>query len=134
MNNIIVNLICFLHVILVILVVIVPFLDIPYLLMLYTVFVPFMILHWVTNDNTCVLTTIEKYARNVTTKDEEDECFTCRLINPVFDFRKNNIDQTAFIYTATITLWIIAVIKLSWKYKTGELRTFRDMFKIRQHV
>lgn len=68
MSNIVANIIWFIHLIFIILVLIVPFSNSPYLLMMHSIFIPFMILHWVTNNDTCVLTTIEKTARDIKKK------------------------------------------------------------------
>jgi hypothetical protein len=89
-----------------------------------------MILHWITNNDTCVLTTIEKAARKIKTKEEEDECFTCKLINPVFNFKKNNEQSSKMIYIVTITLWLLSIIKLGLKYQNGKITKMKDLFKV----
>lgn len=126
MNEIIGQIIHILHTILIIGVVGVPFLNMPYFLLLHSVFVPFMILHWLVNDNTCVLTTLE---RNITHK-KDDECITCRLINPIFDFKKNNSNNSKTIYIITIVLWCISTLKLYLMYKSGKLSSLNDLFQV----
>ena len=130
MNNIVSNIIWIIHLCIVIFVLLLPFAKSPYFLLLHTVFVPFLILHWMTNNNTCVLTTAEKYFRDVKTKKEEEDCFTCRLINPMFDFRKNHINQSTFIYVITIGLWLISSGRLFSKYNNGEINNFAELFVI----
>lgn len=131
MNNITANIIWVLHLIFIILVIIVPFSNSPYLLMMHSIFIPFMILHWITNNDTCVLTTLEKVAKDITTKEKEKDCFTCRLINPVFNFKKDNEKSSRLIYIITITLWVLSITKLGLKYKNNEIQNLRDLFEIK---
>lgn len=131
LNDIIVHSIRLVHMCIILFVISIPFTNSPYMLLLHCVFVPFLILHWVTNNNTCVLTTLEKYMRNVKTKDDEKDCFTCRLINPLFDFRKNYDQFSKFIYIITISMWLICMIKLLLKYKSGKIKKLRDLFQIK---
>jgi len=130
MNQIILNLIIGIHTLFVLFVTLTPFLGNPYLLMLHTLIIPFMMLHWLLNDNTCALTTIEKMARTKLygTVDEND-CFTCKLIQPVYDFKKNNQSSSGFIYLLTTTLWLISVYKLFNKFKNGEITRMKDIFR-----
>lgn len=129
MVSVIADCILVIHIILILLIILLPFCDTPYFLMLHSVFVPFLILHWVTNNNTCVLTTTEKYLRNKKSKDDEDDCLTCKLINPIFDFKKNHIDSSNFIYFITISLWFVSSFKLLHKYKSGKIKSSKDLFK-----
>jgi hypothetical protein len=129
-NQIISNTIRLFHIIVILFVVIIPLTNGPYLLLFHTIFVPFLILHWVTNNNTCVLTTTEKFFRDVKTKDDEKECLTCQLISPMFDFKKNYEKFSKLIYTATIALWIISLLKLITKFHSGEIQTLRQLFTV----
>ena len=91
-------------------------------------------LHWYLNDNTCVLTTIETNIRkhiNGADDIDENECFTCQLINPVYDFRSNYDDYSTIIYILTILLWSISVCKLIHKYCSGEITSVLDLFIIK---
>jgi len=118
------------HILIIIFVVFIPLTNSPYLLLFHTIFVPFLILHWATNNNTCVLTTTEKFFRDVKTKEDEEECFTCQLISPMFDFKKNYEKFSKFIYISTITLWLISFLKLIIKYKNGEIQNIQQLFTI----
>ncbi|AYV76916.1 MAG: hypothetical protein Barrevirus3_36, partial [Barrevirus sp.] len=112
----------------------IPFTNMNYFLMLHAIFLPFIMLHWVCNDNTCVLTVIEKSLRKKiygeNNKDVEDSCITCKLIEPVYDFRKNYATFSTIIYTITIILWLISVSKLAYKYNVGEISSYEDLFTI----
>lgn len=131
MKDILLKIITFIHVMLVIFMTVTPFTNSNYFLLLHAIFVPFLILHWICNDNTCVLTIIErKLRKEIYGKVDEDECITCRLIEPVYDFRKNYKTFTILIYVITILLFLISSGKLYYKYSAGEIINFRDLFVI----
>ena len=130
MNEFLLRLITLVHIIYMLFVVVVPFTDSNYLLLLHAIVVPFMIAHWIINDNTCVLTIIEKKIRKdmYGTEPEPNDCFTCRLIEPVYDFNKNYDTASTLIYIITIALWLLSVYKLYSKYRNGSIRSFMDLF------
>ncbi|ARF09548.1 hypothetical protein Indivirus_1_171 [Indivirus ILV1] len=131
MLDILLKLITFLHTLFVIFVVITPFTNMNYFLMLHAIFLPFVMLHWICNDNTCVLTLIERNLRKkIYGKVDEEDCITCRLIEPVYDFRKNYATFSIIIYAITIGLWFISLGKLGYKYHTGNISDFTDLFTI----
>jgi hypothetical protein len=119
------------HILFVIFVIITPFTASNYFLTLHAIFLPFIMLHWLCNDNTCVLTIIERnLKRKLYGKIDEETCITCKLIEPVYDFRKNYSQFTAIIYMITISLWLITMYRLMNKYKSGEISSYIDIFKI----
>lgn len=131
MKDILLKIITLLHVLFVIFVVVTPFVNSNYFLFIHTIFIPFLILHWICNDNTCVLTIIErKLRKEIYGKVDEDDCITCRLIEPVYDFRKNYGTFTIIIYALTIMLWLISSGKLYYKYSSGSITGFKDLFII----
>lgn len=86
-NTFIANLIYFLHILFIGFLIIIPFTKYTGLLFLHLIFVPFIFFHWITNNNTCVLTTLEKKIRKFDNEeDEKKESFTYNLINPIFKF------------------------------------------------
>ena len=132
MFDILLKLIALLHIIFVIFVVVTPFLNSNYFLFIHLIFIPFLILHWACNDNTCVLTIVERKLRKQMSGDKytEDDCVTCKLIEPVYDFRKNYKTFSMIIYTVTIMLWLLSVGKLYYKYSDGTITGFKDLFII----
>ena len=122
-----------LHIIFFTFVILGPFTNSNYILLLHSIFIPFLLVHWVFNDNTCAITTVEKIIKKSIKKekyDKEKDCLTCKLIDPVFDFRKNNISRSTFIYTVTIVLWLITIISLKMKIDKGEIAGWMDLFYI----
>ena len=131
-NNSMLYIISIIHIIIIILVLTIPFTNSNYLLCLYIITIPFIILHWILNDNTCCLTIAEKYFREKTYKQNIniEECISYKLIAPIYDFNKNNNDFSVFIYALTISLWSIASYKIYNKYETGQIKNFIDLMKL----
>lgn len=130
MNNIIITIINIVHLFIVACVLILPFTNSPYLLTIHMIFIPFMIFHWLTNNNTCVLTMTEKFLRGVKNKEEENKCFTSRLINPIFDFTKDYKNFSKLIYIITIGLWLLSTSKIGIMIGSGKVRNMKDLLKI----
>jgi hypothetical protein len=101
-----------------------------YFLLLHAITIPFIVVHWLFSDNTCFLTLVERNLRKkIDSNYDDDNCFTCKLIEPVYDFNKNNEDKSTFIYSVTGLLWIIAVGRLYYKYNNGEITDWRDFMR-----
>jgi hypothetical protein len=115
------------HIIIVLFVILTPFTKSNYLLFMHSFILPFIMLHWVSNNDICALTALEKHIRKKLSENNTDlDCFTCRIINPVFNFDKKY--ENKFNYTVMIVLWIITLYKLHRKYKNKEIRNFYDLF------
>lgn len=93
-------------------VLITPFTNNIQLLILYSVFIPFLYLHWLTNNNVCALTTLERMI-----KGNNKQCFTCDIINPIFNFHMDYDEYSRYTYLITGFLWIIVILKLLIVYK-----------------
>ncbi len=130
MNEFILKLITLIHILVILFIVIVPFTSSTYLLLLHVIVVPFIMLHWLINDNTCVLTIIEKNMREkMYGEAKTEDCFTCRLIEPIYDFKNDYSSFSTIIYIVTFALWAISVYKLYSKYSSGEISSMKDLFK-----
>jgi hypothetical protein len=118
-----------LHFVFVLFIVLTPFAAKNYFLLLHAIIVPFMMAHWYTNDNNCALTMMEKKIRLNLYGEEPDpnECFTFKLIAPVYDFKKNNNDLSVIIYLVTIGLWGYTLLRLYTNYKAGKLSKLEDL-------
>jgi hypothetical protein len=132
LNDSILILISVLHLIVILFVLIAPFSNSNYLLSLHAILIPFILLHWVLNNNTCSLTVAEKFIRQYAYGEtaKQDDCFTYKFISPIYDFNKNYESYSLFTYIITISLWLISVYNLSYKYNTGEINKFENFFKI----
>lgn len=136
MNETLLKIITLIHIQFLIFLLVSPFTNSNYVLLLHSVVIPFIILHWICNDNTCMLTIIERGIRkqlNKNTPNEniiDDHCVTCKIIEPIYNFRNDYKQFTKIIYAITITLWLISTIKLGYKYKTGQISSIFELFSL----
>lgn len=128
-NDSLVVLINIIHLIVILFVLIAPFSNSNYLLLLHAIIVPFIILHWLLNNNTCCLTLMEKYIRekNTGTNCKEGDCFTYQLVAPIYDFNKDHEAFSTFIYVLTFSLWFISIYNINTKIYDGEIKTINDL-------
>jgi hypothetical protein len=131
-NDSLVILINIIHLIVIIFVLAAPFSNSNYLMLLHSIVIPFIILHWLLNNNTCCLTVAEKYIRekNTGTTVKEGDCFTYQLVAPIYDFNKDHQAFSTFIYILTISLWFVSVYNLSNKYCTNQIKSINDLCAI----
>ena len=129
-NFLLLKFITLLHILIILFIVGVPFTNSKYLLLIHIIIIPFIMLHWVLNDNTCALTVVErKLRKNINGAEyDDDDCITCKLIEPIYDFRKNYDKFTIIIYMITTLLWGISVGKLVYKYNSSQITSFKDLF------
>jgi len=99
-------LIKFIHIIILLFVAFAPFLNNQDVLLLHTIFVPMLIFHWLTNNDTCFLTEIEK----IFTKETDNrKTFIGSIVGPVYE------PQSFDIYILCILLWIVSSKKIFFK-------------------
>jgi len=85
-----------------------PFFGNDYFMSMHLLIVPFILLHWATNQSVCALTEIEKL---VTGTKCDDETFFGKVVGPVYKF-KTQKEENLFVWTAMITLWFVTFIRL----------------------
>lgn len=119
-----------LHTILVLFIITIPFFGKNYLLFLHVVIGIAILIHWIANNNVCSLTLIEYKLREIITKKSvnRQDCFMARLIDPVYDFKKNNHSLSAFLYLILIILILLSLYKLRRNYKNGRLNNIFDFY------
>lgn len=124
-------LILIIHICLILFVVIIPFTNDNFLLFIHTLIVPFIVCHWLINDNNCSLTTIEKMVRKKIYGETDFTCFTCKLIEPVYDFNKTfgKYGMDTFLYIITLLLIIIVIFKLCKKVKDKKIKNFYHLLE-----
>jgi len=131
MNKFVLTIITVLHLMFIMFVVITPFTNSNYLLLLHAIIIPFIILHWLCNNNTCCLTMVERSIRKkIYGSSQDDHCITCKLVEPVYDFKNNYNGFSNLIYILTISLWAVSAGKLFYRYKTGSIQKLDQLFKI----
>ncbi len=123
-NNILLFLINVIHILVILFVVITPFTNSLFLLSLHSFIVPFIMLHWLLNNDTCAITVAEKFVRTKMNGGQvvnDNDCLSYKVIGPVYNFMNDNVDYSKWTWTMTFTLWLITIIKLYYKYENGEL-------------
>lgn len=131
-NDSLLILINIIHLIVIIFVLAAPFSNSNYLILLHIIIVPFIMLHWLLNNNTCCLTVVEKFIRQKTigTEVKQEDCFTYQLIAPIYDFSKNHESFSIFIYILTTCVWLISVYNISHKICNGQIKKLDDFAQI----
>ena len=85
-----------------------PFTDDQRILTLHLIGVPFLMLHWITNQSTCALTEIEKYLSG---KEHDEETFIGSIVAPVYKFQSpENMDMV--LWVVLIFLWLYTLQKV----------------------
>lgn len=92
------------HLLIIAFITITPFTNIPFLLERHIILVPFLWLHWITNNDTCSLTVLESYITDTKVTDT----FIHKIIGPVY-----NISNTE-IYICTFFLLCISYYKMMY--------------------
>ncbi len=122
MNRLLLHFITFLHILFICFIVFAPFVPFDNILILHFIITPFLMMHWLSNNNTCALTIVERNIRQKFFNEQDDDnCFTCKLIEPVYDITKNN-NQVKIIYSVTLLLFLVSACRVYLKYKNGTLQ------------
>jgi hypothetical protein len=136
MDKLMLNIISFMHLLLILFVIGVPILSNDLMLIiLHAWIIPFILLHWYLNDNKCMLVVIEKrirekiYGKNHDIYDKD--CISCKLIEPVYDFNKTmeKLKLGNILCIITLTMWLISVSKIQHKYSSGEISQTIEIIK-----
>ena len=100
----------------------VPFFGGDYLLSLHFIIIPFIMLHWITNQSVCALTEMEKLIRGgCESKDTffgqvmdpiyKSESFIGQLATPFYTFEDEETETLA-VWVGLTGLWLITLYKL----------------------
>lgn len=116
-----------LHFLLVVFILGAPFFGDAYLQTMHLLVVPFIMVHWITNQSVCALTEMEKLA---TGKECDEETFFGQVVGPVYKF--NTIeDENYFLWAVLIALWSITLFRLhntGFAYLRHEIAVLRSRF------
>ena len=131
-NDSIIILISVLHILVVLFVILIPFSDNDALMFLHVMVVPFILAHWIMNNNKCCLSVAENEVRKMTngTKSSTKDTFVYQFIAPIYDFNKNYEQYSAFIYGVTILLWLTSAYNLNNNFNSGKITKVDDLFNI----
>ena len=107
------------HYLLIVFIIGTPFFGSEYFMSLHLVIIPFIMLHWITNQSVCALTELEKLIKG---EKDDDKTFFGQVVGPVYKFRTQG-DENTFLWTLLIGLWLISLYKLhstGYSYLRGE--------------
>lgn len=89
-----------------------PFSKWKFLRVSYVIFAPFLMLHWILNNDTCALTAMECAFRGL---DDCSESYVYRIVSPVYKISDS---------TARAVAWTFTVV--AWAYAASSV-TLRDV-------
>lgn len=131
-NDIILFLINIIHLLVIVFVVIAPFTNNNLLLLLHSISVPFIWLHWALNNDTCAITLMEKFVRiqmNGGNYVDDKDCISYKVIGPIYNFMNENVDYSKWTWIMTIMLWFTTLYKLRVKYVNDDLPEIKNLIK-----
>ena len=111
------NIIFQIHLTLFITLMVLPFTNDQRTLEFYSIMIPFLFMHWTTNDDTCALTIAEQF---VTGKDK-GETFFGRVMGGIYAMPED--DASKFFKGLMFFLWLFV------QYRLGRLDVFFDDLK-----
>ena len=100
------NIIFFIHLVLFMAVLVIPFLKNTQLLEMYSILIPFIFYHWSVNDDTCALTQMEMYV----TGNSKGETFFGRIMGPIY--KMDDTDANNLLKTLMFGLWLFVQYRL----------------------
>jgi hypothetical protein len=143
MKEIVAWIIRIIHIFIVNFIVFSPIFGGEYLLSIHLLVVPFIMLHWLTNQTVCALTVMEKMLRG---KDLDEETFFGQVVSPIYkgsgffadmirplyDIQDEETERRV-VWTGLILLWIITFARL-WPTGFAHLRAdfaaLRALFRV----
>ncbi len=130
-NDITLLIINIIHLVVILFVVLIPFTNSTFLILIHSIIIPFIMLHWLLNNDNCAVTMMEKYARGGGSAEIKDEdCISYKIVGPIYNLTKDYADYSTITWTVTISLWLISVSKLYIKYQNGEIKKIKDLNKL----
>lgn len=81
--------------------VIAPFSSSKLLLLLHAIVTPFILFHWIMNNDTCFLTLLERYLRGI---DDTETSFFHSLVSPIYKLPNIVVGRTVWVITIVLCL------------------------------
>ena len=139
MRDFIAYLIQVIHILIRIFIVATPFVGGEYLLTIHLLTIPFIMMHWLTNQTVCALTELEKIVRGGCLDTEtffgqimipiyKNESFVGRIISPFYEIKDKDTEKKA-VWAGLTCLWLITFMRLK---KTGFSQLREDISSIRR--
>ena len=143
MRDFIAYIIQVIHILVLVFIVATPFFGDEYYLSLHLVVIPFIMLHWLTNQTVCALTELEKIVRGGCVDEEtffgqimvpiyKNESFVGKIISPFYKFKDEDTEKKVVWFGLTL-LWLITFIRLyptEFRHLRADIATIRSMLHI----
>jgi hypothetical protein len=107
------NFVRFVHGIFVLFILLAPFSNVELLLTYHFIIVPFLWMHWYTNNDVCALTLIESKLRGI---ENTSETYLGSIINPIYQIQNKDM------YIITGILFLITTYNLHYTYNFNLLK------------
>lgn len=85
----------------------VPFTNNDSMLMMHAIISPFLMLHWILNNDGCALTVMEKHLRNL---DHDHESFIHSIVSPIYKI--DDATLRPLVFSLTLGLWFVTLHKV----------------------
>lgn len=123
-----------------------PFIGSEYFLSMHALTIPFVMLHWATNQTVCALTEMEKlvsgkkedetFFGQIFTPIYKNESFVGTILKPVYAV-KDKDEEKRLVWIGLTMLWFITLYRLSrtdFSYLRAELQRVVEKFTPRPHT
>jgi hypothetical protein len=134
------DLIHLIHILLIIFILTTPFLGGDYLMSLHFIIIPFIMLHWITNQTVCALTELERLARGCESGDTffgqvmdpiyKNESIFGTIISPFYTIEDKETETLA-VWVGLTILWLITLVRL---WPTGFSYLHRELELLFSHL
>ena len=111
MKTLVANIIYYFHLALMLSGFIIPFSSDIFKLRAYSLVIPFLLLHWSMNDDTCAFTVIEQYLRG---EQDKHKTFIGRVMKGVYILPDE--DWSKILKMAYFSLWVLVQWRLNQLY------------------
>ena len=143
MREFIAYLIQIIHILIRIFIVAVPFIGNEYFLTLHFLIIPFIMVHWATNQTVSALTEIERAVRGGCADTEtffgqifvpiyKNESFVGTIISPFYEIEDKETEKKA-VWIGLTCLWLITCMRLKasgFKQLRADIADIRKVFRI----
>ena len=117
-NIILANIIYFFHILIILFVIIIPFINIPLILLLHIVFCLCLFVHWYQNSDICCLTLFEAHMRGINKMDTIVQQF----IGPIYNISELKLNK--IIWIITIILLLVSIYNLYYSKNIREIISY----------
>jgi hypothetical protein len=87
-----------------------PFSNHTESLIMHAIVAPFLMMHWLTSNDTCALTVLEKHLRGL---DDDGQSFIHSIVAPIYVIPDSSLRSCVF--SSTIVLWFVTLHRLHMK-------------------